>query len=127
MANLPTRQNNPGDLKDTKTGMINTYSSPQEGQDALVADLNIKMNGQSRTGLTPNSSLSDFASKWAPDSDGNNSKKYASDLASQLGVSVDTPISSLKNRVKDFASAISKNEGYHGNLVAGTEQNASPM
>lgn len=127
MANIPTRLNNPGDIKNTATGTFNTYGSPQAGFDALKNDLNIKISGKSKTGIKPTSSLRDFASVWAPDSDGNNSGKYASDLATSLGVTPDTPISALRDRQDDFANAIAKNEGYHGPQVAGMEASTSPV
>ncbi len=124
MENLPTRQNNPGDIRDTKTGSYKTYSSPEEGFNALKNDLTIKMSGKSKTGITPQSSLVDFSKVWAPASDKNDPIKYGTDLAKQLGVPENTPIGSLQNRLDDFANAIAKNEGFHGEQVKGMEENA---
>lgn len=125
MSNIPTRLNNPGDLKSSSgQGGFQSFSSPQEGFNALKNDLNIKISGQSKTGLTPQSTLKDFAYKWAPPSDNNDSESYANNLAKKLGVSTETPIGSLKGRVDDFANAIADNEGYQGIRVAGTSVSA---
>jgi hypothetical protein len=122
MDNIPTRNNNPGDLRNTTTGAFNSYSTPQEGFDALNNDLQTKISGKSKTGITPDSSLLDFSKIYAPASDNNDPVSYANNLAKKLGVTSDTPISSLSGRVHDFASAIADNEGYQGNRVAGSSQ-----
>lgn len=129
MANLPTRNNNPGDLRNTSTGQFNKYSSPTEGYNALVNDLNIKMSGKSKTGVTPDSDLLHFSSIYAPASDKNDPTSYANNLASQLGVPVTTKIKDLQPRIHDFARAISKNEGYQGSnsMVAGTSESTSQV
>lgn len=112
--NVPTRNANPGDLKDPTTGKIMTFKSPQEGKAALYNDLTLKMTGKSSTGLNGDSSLIDFAKKYAPSSDGNNSLQYAANLANKMKVSPDTKIGTLLPRIDDFASAIESNEGYQG-------------
>lgn len=127
MANTPTRLNNPGDLKDPKTGTFRAFSSPEEGFTALKNDLQAKISGNTSTGLSANSSLKDFAGKYAPDSDGNNSSQYAEKLAKKLGVNSNTSIGSLSNRLDDFASAISDNEGYQGQKVLGASEQISPV
>lgn len=124
--NIPTKNNNPGDLKDPTTGQFEHYADPQAGFDALKNDLQIKLSGQSTTGITPDSTLQQFASVWAPDSDGNDSTAYAQKLAEKLGVTTDTPISALSGRLDDFANAIADNEGYQGERVAGSMTSASP-
>lgn len=117
MANIPTQNNNPGDIKDPSTGMFHKYENPEEGFTALKNDLQAKITGNTKTGLSGKSTLSDFASTWAPDSDGNNSGQYAQNLAKKLGVTTDTPIGQLSGRLDDFASAIADNEGYQGTRV----------
>lgn len=110
MPNIPTAQNNPGDIK--QGGQIATFSSPQEGKAALYNDLTAKMNGTSSTGVGPSSTLVDFAKVYAPAADKNNPLDYAAKLANQLQVSPDTQIGTLHSRIDDFANAISNNEGY---------------
>lgn len=122
MANLPTQNLNPGDLKDPTTGNFRKFASPVEGFEALKNDLQGKITGNTHTGLNGNSSLTDFANVWAPASDNNDPKSYATKLATKLGVTPETPISTLSNRLDDFASAIADNEGYQGNRVASYSQ-----
>src|SRR5260221_6834023 len=117
MDNVPTRNANPGDLRDPATGAFRQFSSPVEGQAALYNDLTMKMTGKSKTGLTPTSSLLDFAKTYAPASDDNDPIKYAADIANQMKISPDTQIGTLVPRIDDFAKAISKNEGFNEESV----------
>lgn len=123
MANLPTRNNNPGDLRDPSTGTFLTFASPEQGTDALRNDLYGKMTGNTKTGLGPDSSLLQFSSVYAPASDGNNPTQYAQNLASQMGVSTDTPIGQLN--LDDFTSAVAKNEGFQGSTTTRSKQKLS--
>lgn len=126
MANLPTRNNNPGDLKDPSTGTFKSFTDPQQGFDALKQDLQGKITGNTKTGLNGNSTLAQFASVYAPSSDNNDPTSYANKLATKLGVTSDTPIGKLSDRLDDFASAIADNEGYQGNRVSGATESAQP-
>ena len=92
--NLPTRNNNPGDLRDTSTGSFRQFNSPQEGYAALLNDLHAKQTGTTTTGLGPSSTLADFAKTYAPPSE-NNSAQYAANLANHMGVRPDAPLSSI--------------------------------
>lgn len=112
MANLPTRNNNPGDLKNPSTGQFDQFSDPTAGFAALKNDLSDKISGNTKTGLGPQSTLQDLASVWAPASDGNDPVQYATNLAQKLKVAPTAPLSSLN--VDDLASAIAGNEGYQG-------------
>lgn len=112
MTNLPTRNQNPGDLKDPSTGTFRKFNSPQEGFTALKNDLSAKASGNTRTGLGPNSSLKELAYVWAPPSDNNNSEQYAHTLAQKLGTTTDAPLASLN--IDHLASAIADAEGYQG-------------
>lgn len=127
MPNIPTRLNNPGDIKDPKTGTFKKFKNPQEGFLNLKNDLNAKITGNTSTGLTGKSTLREFANKWAPPSDNNDSEGYAQNLAKKLKVTADTPIGSLKNRLDEFAGAIADNEGYQGPRVLGTSQVVNPL
>lgn len=112
MANLPTRNNNPGDLKNPSTGQFDQFADPNAGFAALKADLQGKMTGNTKTGLGPQSTLQDLASVWAPASDNNDPVRYATNLATKLKVATTAPLASLN--VDDLASAIAGNEGYQG-------------
>lgn len=126
MPNIPTRNNNPGDLKDPKTGTFRNFSDPNQGFVALQNDLKGKMTGATSTGLKPTSSLVDFANVWAPASDKNDPTQYAAKLSKQLGVAPTTPIGSLINRVGDFAKAIAANEGWQGDIAHADTLPTSP-
>ncbi len=106
------KNNNPGNIRDPKTGAFRTFASPQEGYAALLNDLQGKVTGATSTGLTSNSTLLDFAKKYAPSSDNNNPAQYTVNLANSLGIRPDTTLGALQPHIGDFAQAIAKNEGY---------------
>jgi hypothetical protein len=115
MANLPTQNNNPGDLRDIGqvgatpgAGNFASFQDPKAGYAALLNDIQTKINND------PQGTLVDFASKYAPSSDGNNVAQYAANLANQLGVAPNATLSSLSPKIGQFAEAIAKNEGYQG-------------
>jgi len=113
MATLPTRLNNPGALRG-EGGGFQQFKQPEQGYAALLNDLNAKMSGNTKTGLTPDSSILDFTRVYAPSGDNNNPEAYASVIASKLGVPVTTSIGSLKPRIGEFADAIAGHEGFQG-------------
>jgi len=47
--NSPTRNNNPGDIKSTQTGQLNTYPDVQTGLSALQKQIGIIASGTSPT------------------------------------------------------------------------------
>lgn len=105
--------NNPGNLKNPQTGQFMTFSSTQAGFVALQQDLYAKGTGTSTTGLNANSTLSEFASVYAPSSDGNDPTSYAAGIASTLGISPSTKIGTLVSnptQLKAFANAVSLQE-----------------
>lgn len=112
MATLAVRNNNPGNLKDPATGSFRTFPDQAQGEAALERDLTGKVTGNTSTGLKPTSSIYDFASTYAPKSDNNDPVRYAQNLASQLGVAPETPLSSLQGRIHDFAAAVAHNEDF---------------
>lgn len=116
MANLPTANNNPGDLRNVGqegasegAGGFAKFDSPQSGFGALLNDLQTKINNH------PDATLADFSNVYAPPSE-NNSAQYAANLANQLGVAPNATIGSLKPEIGKFAEAIAANEGYQGSL-----------
>lgn len=120
--NIPTANNNPGDIKDPATGQIMKFNSPQEGYAALLNDLETKKSGQSKTGLAPTSTLADFSKVYAPSSDKNDPAQYTANLANKMGVSPDAQLKDLD--VGKWADAIAHNEGYQGQLPSSQNSNA---
>ncbi len=125
MANLPTSNNNPGDLRPAGqsvasqgAGGFASFSDPKSGYAALLNDLQTKINNH------PEHTLADFANQYAPSSDGNDSAGYAAKLANQLGVSPATPIGQLQGNIGKFADAVASNEGYAGAQPVQSQQTA---
>lgn len=117
MPNLPTANNNPGDLRfigqtgaTPGQGGFASFQDPKQGFAALLNDVQTKINNH------PNNTLVDFANQYAPSSDGNDSAGYAAKLANQLGVAPNTPLKSLEPNIGKFAEAIANNEGYQGEI-----------
>ena len=118
--NLPTTNNNPGDLRfagqqgaTQGKGGFAAFANPQAGFNALENQV------QSRITQNPNETLEDFVGNpttgYAPKSDGNNPGEYTAKLATALGVSPLAPLSSLSSKVGQFSAAIATNEGYEAN------------
>jgi hypothetical protein len=107
---LAITNNNPGNLRDVKTGGFRKFNSPDEGYTALMNDLQAKVTGASSTGLHGGSSLYEFAQKYAPRTDKNNPENYTIQLANQMGIRPDTKLSDLQSRIPEFAYAIANNE-----------------
>ena len=108
MANLGLQNNNPGNLRDPATGSFRTFSTVDEGNQALMNDIQIKQSGKSDV-IKPGASLSQFASVWAPASDNNDPIAYANTLAQHTGTTVDTPFDQIPPQ--KLADAIKVAEG----------------
>lgn len=130
MANLPTRNNNPGNIRGTG-GAFEQHSSSLEGQAALYNDLTSKLSGDSShkipdgphagQPLTPQSSLLDMIRVYAPTKDHNSPLSYAADVATQLGISPDTPIGALLPHIDQLARAMANHEGYKGQWAGSSD------
>jgi hypothetical protein len=108
---LATDNNNPGLLKNS-SGHLLTFNSPRDGGAALLNDIQAIMDGTTTSGLGPNSTLCDYASKYSFASGNSSAAQYCADLANQLHVSPATTIGSLRSRIGDFADAIANNNGF---------------
>lgn len=96
------RNNNPGNLR--YVGQANTtgrdirnfaiFSTYADGYQALKMMLVNACTGKSQV-YNPTDTLYQFYAKYAPDSDGNNSRQYADTVALAIGVSPTVSISSL--------------------------------
>lgn len=112
MATLAQRNVNPGNIRDIGTGEFKQFSSAGEGYAALLNDLEAKKTGNTRTGLGPQSTLVEFAEKYAPESDGNNPGQYAANLANFMGVRPDTPIGELDTGKWAEAVSLAEDRGF---------------
>jgi hypothetical protein len=122
---LANRNNNPGNLKDPSTGQFRQFSSPQEGYAALLNDLEIKKSGQSKTGLTPDSTLADFAKVYAPASDKNDPAQYTANIANHMGARPDARLRELDTG--KWAEAIANAEGYKGQTSNREQTQVAPV
>jgi hypothetical protein len=94
------RNNNPGNVrfnfqpgtlgKDEKGYAI--FGAPISGWNALLTDVRGKLTGKTRTGLGPNSTLMDFISIYAPQTE-NPTAKYAQAVSARLGITPNTKFS----------------------------------
>lgn len=91
------RHRNPGNLRpvlpsQAQADGYRVFPSLIMGYGALLKDLEIKFDGQSRTGIGPQSTLGELMAVWAPASDGNAPGQYARFVAKWLAVALDRPI-----------------------------------
>ena len=60
--------NNPGNLRNPRTGEFRKFNTMDEGRKALLDQLNLYTSGESKSGIGPDSSLFDFVNRYAADS-----------------------------------------------------------
>jgi hypothetical protein len=112
-ATLPNRNNNPLNIKSPRTGEFRQFTDPAQGWESGIQDLEGKLTGTSHV-LDPSATLAELIEVWAPKSDNNDPKSYADFVASQLGVSPQTPVAELQPRLRDLAISMAKREGWNG-------------
>ena len=76
---MAPRFNNPGNLKDMKTGKFRTFTTPEEGYAALDQDLTAK-------GAKGFNTVSSIINRYAPPSDNNPTASYIANVARALKV-----------------------------------------
>jgi hypothetical protein len=122
---LSVRNNNPGNLKDPKTGELRVFATPQEGQKALEDDLQGKISGQSpalkqRFGDTGGFvSPAMLAEAWSPSTAAGNTPEstinYGAHIAAKLGIDPTAKIpntpearAAVAQGIKEFESGQTK-------------------
>lgn len=95
-----TANKNPGALRSSPfqtgtRGGFAIFPDYPTGRKALEHQLTICANGKSMAGYKPTDTLLQWASRWAPDHDNNDSLAYAKFVAKRLNVPIDTEVSSL--------------------------------
>lgn len=92
------RNRNPGNLRDSATKSAEdaegyaVFLSFVAGYQALLADIEAKFSGRTRTGLGPESSIAQFFAIYAPLGDRNNPERYAADVCVRLAAALGRPI-----------------------------------
>jgi hypothetical protein len=84
----PNRKNNPGDLE--SGGVVQTYSTVQDGWNALYNQVTLMFNGQSAH-YSPDMTIEQVGYIYSPDGADN----WINNVSSYLGVSRSTTLSSL--------------------------------
>lgn len=85
---IPTVRNNPGNIRDTRTGEIITYASPAEGWAALYRQVTMMLTGESRY-YKPTMTIAEVAKTYTGEAAYMN---WARNVALHLGVTVDTTL-----------------------------------
>lgn len=105
---LAIRNNNPGNIRDN-SGRFIKYNSMKEGLNGLKDYVQRAITGKHQA-YKPNESLLEFAKTYSPKSDGNDPVAKANSIAKDLGISPDTPIKDLGDKLDQFVQAIIKTE-----------------
>jgi len=119
-ADIPARRNNnPGNLmyvgqqgsvrggSKRGGGYWAKFSSPEDGFNALIKDIEFKKQGKSKTGISGDSTIADFFKRYAPPSE-NDSDKYIKSVSKRLGISALAKIKDVDTQ--KLASEIAKHE-----------------
>lgn len=118
--NISIANNNPGNLNyagqegaeigspNSSGGNFAKFATPEDGFAALMKDLAAKQTGNSSTGITGASSLSEWARIYNTRPVGETIDQYASKIAQQCGVTSDTPINQIDTFA--FAQAVARAE-----------------
>ncbi len=78
------------------------------------------------TALNSKSTLTDMMGVYAPKADGNDPVGYAQDIASKVGITADTPIGTLVDKVPQIAQAIADHEGFTNGSSRYAVENNNP-
>jgi hypothetical protein len=127
---LADRNNNPGNLRDPKTGEFRQFATAEEGFAAMEQDLTAKLTGNSpatRAKLGRNAqTLQDVISVYAPVGDNNDPVAYAAAVAKDMGISPNEPVANLVPRLQELTRAMAKHEGWTGGASAQSSQGGQP-
>lgn len=110
---LNVRSNNPGNMRDVKTGVFRQFATPEEGLAAMSSDLTAKVTGnsgvmKSKYGEGYKPTLQNVIETWAPPSE-NDTQKYVNFVAEQSGISPTQTLSPLD--IQKIMPAMVKMEG----------------
>lgn len=125
---LPNRNNNPGNLRPSGASSgFRTFSSEQEGWDAMSNQLMMYFNGTSRAaGFKKLRTVNDIINKWAPPSE-NDTGSYVKEVASYMGVGANDEINLADpNVMAKLRTAMARREGFgnwkNGLKIGGANQ-----
>jgi hypothetical protein len=136
-APVSVRNNNPGNLKDVKTGELLKFDTLEAGQKALDDDLKLKLSGQSaavkeRFGkdvniITPAMLAETWAPATAPGNTPESTGNYAKTIATKLGINPTDPIPNTPQARKLVTEAITEFESGQKIPTAAKPVEAAPV
>lgn len=115
----PVNRNNPGNVRDINTGRIATFSTPDEGAAATITTVDRYISGDNITfqkylkdnnKTLATATYQDMVNVYAPASE-NDPISYARVVSSRLGISPQTPLTSLSSKKYDLVREMSRVEG----------------
>jgi len=91
-----------GGVRD-RQGNIQKFDNPKDAYNSLYLDIHSKLNGNS-SWVKPNTTLSEYISKFAPKEDGNNPENYTNTMINYfnskgLKISKYSTLSTIKNNL----------------------------
>jgi hypothetical protein len=99
-------------------GKFVTYADPAQSLAATTADIAAKQQGDTTTGLTPQSTLGQFLATWVNGPGSTQLPGYAASVVQQLGVPLTTPFSQIP--AASLASAVARGETGYQQQYTGT-------
>lgn len=134
---IPNVYNNPGNIKaggvadnyaikdesgnlvlgNRGEGNFLTFATPEDGFKALLADLQAKQTGNTTSDLDGNSTLLQFAQKYA-----GSGMNYVDNIISVTGGDANTRIGDIPTEL--FAKGVAKAEGFNGNIGIGQQMSS---
>ncbi|EEJ6333896.1 lytic transglycosylase domain-containing protein [Salmonella enterica] len=125
---LPNRNNNPGNLRPAGASSgFRSFSSEQEGWDAMSRQLMMYFNGTSRAaGFKKLRTIRDIISKWAPPSE-NDTESYINDVSDFMKADPNQELNLADpNVMAKLRTAMAKREGFgnwkNGLSIGGVNQ-----
>ncbi|EBA6159048.1 lytic transglycosylase domain-containing protein [Salmonella enterica] len=125
---LPNRNNNPGNLRPAGASSgFRSFSSEQEGWDAMSRQLMMYFNGTSRAaGFKKLRTIRDIISKWAPPSE-NDTESYINDVSDFMKADPNQELNLADpNVMAKLRTAMAKREGFgnwkNGLSIGGANQ-----
>jgi hypothetical protein len=115
---VSVRNNNPGNLVDSKTGKFRVFDTPEEGEAALDADVEGKLSGKSESykqrfgeqTVTPSRLAETWAPANAPGNSAESTTNYSAAIAKELGIGPNDTIPNTPEAIEAVKRAITRFE-----------------
>lgn len=105
-----TSVNNPGNMRPVgATTGFQQFATPEEGKNAMINDLNIKVDGRSKAMAGKDPTLFNIIRTWAPAADKNDPVAYTNFVSKRIGLKPDDIVT--PDKVPELADAMATFEG----------------